>query len=160
MTDEFTELKADMAEEYARSVQRSRRGADNAADRLRECEEALDGLAAIRYDRDGGGSFQEHGDDRLFERLQSVEQAREHYADAFAGYIETVQEWDACLGKLADPRHIQVLTMRYVDGREWRDIAMKMQHSERMTYYVRIQALSSLYDKMPARFRLKDEPAV
>lgn len=160
MTQEYEELKAEMAEAYAADVRKARVGAQRCADRLSECEQALDGLAAVRYDGDGAsGGGMAHGDDRLVERLTAVEQARESYADAMAGYLEAVQDWDARVSCL-DERSQKVLDMRYVQGDRWEYIARRLNYSERMVFYLRVQSLVALYDVMPERYRLADESAV
>jgi len=49
---------------------------------------------------------------------------------AAEGYAQTVREAEALIARLQRPRHRQVLTLRYIEGRKWREITQIMGYTD------------------------------
>lgn len=98
----------------------------------------LHGLDAAR-ERVGGSRR-----DDLAERVDELLRYRDELAGLLADYVELQRFAGRVIESLDDYRHIQVLNMRYLEGREHCDIAKAMGYSERREYALHREALDAL----------------
>jgi len=150
MPDEYTTWKSSQAKPWAKMVQR-------AAVRLKALEEEIanydDGVRGVRYDRDGGGSSMANGDDAMAAlAMQRDELRRKAMFDA-SEWRETVSDFQDALYRM-DGTYDALLRYRYIVGMEWEEIAGKMGYScDYCRGELQVNALGSLYDVMPHRYR-------
>lgn len=153
MTDEYERWKASQAAQWARRVLHVGQRARAMEILVEQARAEMDGLKGVRYDRDGSAGTMMHGDDAVAALVERMDNAIVAWV---ASLDELEQErtrfTDAC-GAL-DPKLSALLTLRYLDGMPWADVADSMGYTEG---YVRDdlneRALAALYDVMPWTMR-------
>ena len=113
--------------------------------RTREMIEAADSMLGVRgcdpaFERVSGGSRR----DRLAESLDRLQGYRDELAGLLDDYIALQRFACSVVDRLPDPRHGQVISMRYLEGREWREIARKTAYSQTQLFRLHRAALASL----------------
>lgn len=84
------------------------------------------------------------GRDMLAERLDELHRCRDELAGLVADYVELQRFADRVIDMLPDARHRQVLAMRYLEGRGYREIARAMSFSESRVMQLHRAALAAL----------------
>lgn len=137
---------------YLKTVADARIKRDRLMRDREEMRETMDGLKAVRYDRDGGHAARLHGDDAVAEILSRLEAIDERIIEAAKECTEVMSEWlevsDRMSGKSAD-----MLSRHYIQGQTWEDIALLYAYSERHIYNLRTEAMFDLYDALPHGWR-------
>lgn len=113
-----------------------------------EMRSVMDGLKAVRYDREGGGSTMLHGDDAMAASIERLEEIDRRVADKARHYAEAVEDWLSIRVKLPSVE-ADALQLHYIDGQPWDVVASAINYSERNVYRVRIDALFDLYELLP-----------
>lgn len=154
-TEEDTTYQQIQAEAYCNHV----RGlaSREAASRMRfeETEARLDGLGAVRYDREGGKTYVANGDDAMARAVAALNAARQRHEDAIVQCEAERSEFDAILANIT-PLYASLLTYRYEMCMSWEQVAE--QHDISMTEdYVRgdlrKKALAELYPYLPSGWK-------
>lgn len=123
--------------------------------KLDELQRIADGIKGVRYDRIGGGSGMEHGDDAMAARLQMVEDERQGVEDARCYAMDNARDFDRALDAMRNQTHARLLSMHYEERQTWETIADELGYSEsHARYYMHNAALLELYDNMPEALRL------
>lgn len=110
--------------------------------------DAMLGLHALDSSRERVGGARAH--DMLAERLDELHRYRDELAGLLADYMELQRFAERVIEMLPDARHRQVLAMRYLEGRSYRDIEKAMSYSERSIMKLRRDALSALDEALSA----------
>lgn len=152
LTSEYDAWKASQAYPWAESVRKTMRRLEEREAALDELRSRYDGLKAVRYDRQGGGT-RESGDEAMARFIEDLEYMRRNWADALQEWADEVREFEKALRRI-DPSSDQLLTARYVRNMQWSEIAESMGYAESYVKgELKIRALSDLYDAMPPHMR-------
>lgn len=154
MMGEYDGYKAQAAKEYADAIRSQRLSARALQACMADAISALDGLTAVRYDRESvQSSGMEHGDDAVAAKLADVEEATARYRAEKEEWQAMLVEFDRCTGELPSPER-DLLRLRYAHAYPWHVVAGVLCYSE---VYARgainRRALSLLYDVMPIEYR-------
>ena len=71
--------------------------------------------------------------DRLEAQLDKITEFERNYAAELIAAMELIVEVDGYLRQLPR-RHEDVMRLRYIDGREWKDVARELNYSEAHCY--------------------------
>lgn len=158
--DEGMRRRASMAHEYAEHVRKTRVSLACAQDCYDDTAAALDGVKAVRYDRDGGAGTMIAGDDAMAAQVEKLQAARaELEAERAAWMAERVEFYAAT--ECMDERAGKLLRMRYCHARAWAHVADVLGYSEDyVRHELREEALALLYDTMPHTWRERVPPAL
>ncbi|WP_080797874.1 sigma factor-like helix-turn-helix DNA-binding protein [Arabiibacter massiliensis] len=107
-----------------------------------EQADALLGLHGLDSARERVGGLR-HADS-LAERVGDLQRYRDDLAGLLADYVELQRFASGVIARLPDARHQQVLNMRYLEGREYCDIAAAMGYGERRAYSLHRDSLAAL----------------
>ena len=150
-TEEDTTYLEIQAEAYCNHV----RGLANreAAARMRkeETEARIDGIGAVRYDREGGRTYLAHGDDAMARAVASLNAARQRHEDAIVQCEAERKEFDAAISNIT-PLYASLLTYRYEMCMSWTQVADQPDISMTEDYVrgdLRRKALAELYPFLP-----------
>lgn len=135
-------------ESYLASVSDAKRAMRRLAQDRREMRECIDGLKGVRYDRQGGASAMEHGDDAMAAVVVRLEEIDEKIRSYSQTYADILSEW-IYVKTLLPALHAEVLTMHYIEGMTWEAVALEVRYSERNIYRLRWDAMLSLYEVLP-----------
>lgn len=128
------------AKEYLSKIQTYRRTVQTYADRIEELYHDASGLRAIVYDKD---RVQVSPEDRMEKVFIKIEAEAEKYARARIRYERELHKRIDMIGTLDNPQYIKLLTLRYVDGLRWEEIACTMSYSFRHVTRLHGQALAA-----------------
>ena len=128
------------AKEYLLKIQTYRWIMQKYADRIEELYHEASGLKAIVYDKDRVQTSPEDRMERIFIRIDAE---AEKYAKARARYDREVRKRMEMITALENPAHVELLTLRYVDGLKWEEIACAMGYTFRHTTRLHGEALSA-----------------
>ena len=126
--------------EDARRLQEAIRHASEQIERA-DAMLGLHGLDTARERVSGGGRA-----DMLAENVGRLQGYRDELAGLLATYLELQRFADRTIAKLRHARHQQVLNMRYLEGKEWRQIARETSYSLSNVYELHRQAHAELDD--------------
>lgn len=135
-------------ERYLAWIADTKRGMRKAQRDRDEMRSVIDGIKAVRYDRDGAGVQQLHGDDRMVEIVTRLAEIDERMANRLEAYAFAMGEWSAISMQLPAIES-EALELHYVDGMCWEDVAQRLAYSERNIYRIRLDALYDLYELLP-----------
>ena len=128
------------AKEYLSKIQIYKQMMDKHAERIEELYHDASGLKAIVYDKDRVQTSPVNQMERVFERIDAEAQK---YVKARLRYEREVHKRIDMIGALDNAQHIQILTLRYIDGKRWEEIACLMHYSFRHVTRLHGQALAS-----------------
>ena len=155
MTEEDTTYQQIQAEAYCNHVRGLANREASARMRVEEAETRLDGIGAVRYDREGGKTYIAHGDDAMARAVAALNAARQRHEDAIVQCEAEREEFDTAIASIT-PLYASLLTYRYGMCMSWEQVAE--QRDIRMTEdYVRgdlrKKALAELYPFLPAGWK-------
>jgi len=128
------------AKEYLSRIQRSRYMMEKHAERIEELYHVATGLKAIVYDADRVQTSPENQMENVFAMID----AEAHkYAKARIRYEKEVRKRMDQIGKLDNVLYIKVLTLRYIDGLRWEEIACQIGYSFRHVTRIHGEALAA-----------------
>ena len=78
--------------------------------------------------------------DHLEEQLDKITEFERRYAAELIAAMELIVEVDGYLRQLPR-RHEDVMRLRYIDGREWKDVARELNYSEAHCYTLHHEAV-------------------
>lgn len=117
----------------------------SASERIEQADAIL-GLGGVSMGRDRVSGSSRATD--LSESVQRLQDYRAELAGLLDDYVELQRFADGVIARLPDARHRQVLSMRYLEGREPRQIARAMRYSESNVRRLRREALAALDDAL------------
>ena len=146
----------DACTRYLSYVADARRDVDRVEAKRAEMRENIDMLGAIRYDKVGHARG-EHGDDRIAAVVCQLEAIDASLVERMGAYAEAMAEWLRVTSDM-DKLEVAVLERYYVVGKydntvTWEAVARELGYSERSMYYVRMNALYDLYERLPDGWR-------
>ena len=150
-TEEDTSYQKTQAEAYCNHVRGLLHREKTARDNLEEVEASLDGLGAVRYDREGGKTYVAHGDDAMARAVASLNAARQRHEDAIVQCEAERKEFDAAISNIT-PLYASLLTYRYEMCMSWTQVADQPDISMTEDYVrgdLRRKALAELYPFLP-----------
>lgn len=152
MASEYETWKASQAYPWAESVRKTMKRLMEREAALDELRSRYDGLKAVRYDRQGGGTMMS-GDEAMARFIEDLDYMRRNWSDALQEWRDEVSEFEKALRRI-DGASDQLLTARYVRNKHWSEIADAMGYAESYVKgELKIRALSDLYDAMPPHMR-------
>lgn len=152
MASEYEAWKASQAYPWAESVRKTTKRLMEREAALDELRSRYDGLKAVRYDRQGGGTMMS-GDEAMARFIEDLDYMRRNWSDALQEWRDEVSEFEKALRRI-DGASDQLLTARYVRNKHWSEIADAMGYAESYVKgELKIRALSDLYDAMPPHMR-------
>ena len=116
------------AKEYLRQVNLMRFMLRSMENHMRELYQMADGLKAIRYDVD---KVQTTAADRMSVTISELLEEEEKYARLAKRYNKAVLSRAKQIERLDNPKQAEVLTLRYIDGKSWSEIAEAMHYTTR-----------------------------
>ena len=128
------------AKEYLSKIQGYKQTLQKYVDRIEELYADASGLKAIVYDKDRVQVFPE---DRMEKIFIKIEAEVEKYARARIRYERELHKRIDMIGALDNAQYIQILTLRYIDGKRWEEIACLMNYSFRHVTRLHGQALAA-----------------
>lgn len=128
------------AKEYLQQLQKYKRTAQLYAERIEELYHEATGIKAIVYDKD---RVQVSPEDRMEKIFMRIDSEAEKYAKARARYDREVRKRVEMIASLENPVHVELLTLRYVDGLKWEEIACAMGYTFRHTTRLHGDALGA-----------------
>ena len=128
------------AKEYLSKIQGYKQTLQKYVDRIEELYADASGLKAIVYDKDRA---QVSPEDRMEKIFIKIEAEAEKYARARIRYERELHKRIDMIGALDNAQYIQILTLRYIDGKRWEEIACLMNYSFRHVTRLHGQALAA-----------------
>ena len=150
-TEEETTYQQIQAEAYCNHVRGLASREAAARMRTEEAEARMDGLGAVRYDREGGKTYTAHGDDAMARAVAALNAARQRHEDAIVQCEAERSEFDAILANIT-PLYASLLTYRYEMCMSWEQVAEQPDISMTEDYVrgdLRRKALAELYPFLP-----------
>ena len=145
--------KKHRSEEYCKHIHGLKLRKDAKEESYRESMLSLDGLKGTRYDRVGGGSFVEHGDDVVAATIERIEKSGAVMTEAIADWAEECERFDAICAKLS-PMSSYVLTMRYRNAFKWDEVAGRIHYApEYVRTTLKDRALLEMYLELPLSWK-------
>ena len=128
------------AKEYLSKIQTYRHMMQTYADRIEELYHEATGIKAIVYDKD---RVQVSPGNRFEELMVRIDAEAEKWAKARMRYETEVRKRTEQIAGLDNELHAKVLTLRYVDGKRWEEIACIIGYSFRHVTRLHGQALGA-----------------
>ncbi len=151
------DIRVEMAEAWCKAIREYAQRLSRCNDRLVELRAQYDMLKAVRYDREGGSSMREHGDDAIFEYIDRIDEAVERVVQSGGDLMDESDEFERSLDRMPNQSYARVIRLRYVSCWDWSDIAREVPYTyNHLTTYVREAALDQLYDYMPERLKMPE----
>ena len=128
------------AKDYLSKIQAYKQTMQKYADRIEELYADASGLKAIVYDKDRVQTSPEDNMEKIFIQIDAEAQK---YVRARLRYERELHKRIDMIGALDNAQHIQILTLRYIDGKRWEEIACLMHYSFRHVTRLHGQALAA-----------------
>ena len=152
-TEEDEAYKRNQAEAYCNHIRGLRHRKDVAEMDVAEAEQTLDGLGAVRYDREGGKTYVAHGDDKMAAVVEQLADRRKRLTDELLRYTMEADQFDALCNRLT-PLYSKVLKLRYRHAMKWDDVADAIPVSPGYARgALHNKALEELYSVMPMSWK-------
>ena len=135
------------AKEYLQKIQKYRQVMEMYSDRIEELYNEAAGLKAIVYDKD---RVQVSVTNQMEEVFAQIDAEVQKYVKARMRYEREVRKRIDQIAGLDNDLYARVLTLRYVDGKRWEEIACIIGYSFRHVTRIHGQALHAF------RMRYKD----
>lgn len=123
---------------------------------IAELESMLDGIGAVRYDRENVRSTPD--DEGLLRRIERMESLRAEYADELDANLQAQADAHRALAKVRQPWRA-LLTYRYLEGMTWADVTESLNALPGVAYsedYIRKEmhdnALVELFPHIPHEY--------
>lgn len=114
------------------------------ADRIEELYHDASGLKAIVYDKD---RVQTSPQDHMEAVFVKIDREAEKYAKARARYEAEARKRMEEIAGLDNPVHVQLLVLRYIEGKSWEEIACAIGYTWRHTLRIHGDALNAFKRK-------------
>ena len=90
---------------------------------IAELEESLDGLGAVRYDRDNVGGTPD--DEGMLRRIERMDSLKTEYSEELDANLQAQADAHRALANVRQPWR-SLLTYRYLEGLTWADVTAKL----------------------------------
>lgn len=114
------------AKTYLLQLQQYKSEIKTLAEKIEELRTDAEGVKAIRYDLDRVQITPENRQEAIIIRMVDV---INNYAAAVVRYHEEIQKRQEQINGLPDPLQIEILTMRYINGKSLNQIAKEKHYS-------------------------------
>ena len=128
------------AKEYLSKIQKHRYMMEKYSQRIEELYHMASGLKAIVFDKD---RVQTSPDNQMENIFVMIDAEARKYARARARYEKEARKRAEQIAKLDNVLHIKILTMRYIDGMRWEEIACEIGYSFRHVTRLHGEALAA-----------------
>ena len=128
------------AKEYLSKIQTYRQLMQTYADRIEELYHEASGLKAIVYDKD---RVQVSPEQKLEKIIAQIDVEAQKYVRASTRYGTELRKRIEQIQRMGNNQHIKILTLRYIDGLRWEEIACKTHYSFRHVTRLHGQALAA-----------------
>ena len=149
--DAARDRRIEAAERWCKRVRQYRFAVEREEEACRALRERMDGIGAVRYDREGGRTYVAHGDDAMARAVASLNAARQRHEDAIVQCEAERKEFDAAISNIT-PLYASLLTYRYEMCMSWPQVAEQPDISMTEDYVrgdLRRKALAELYPFLP-----------
>jgi len=150
--EEYAKLKAEYARQFVEE-------AAGAAEQLRvydvlisDAERDCSGIGGVSYDK--AGTNPNAYVDGVHDQAMRMSSSLARWRDGRKSAAAVVDAASRAIANVPDVKSRQLLELRYLDGFSWKHVASTMALSESRVKHMRFDALVSLHDFMPERFRL------
>lgn len=159
MSDEWSRYRREQAERWLGHVAARVRRVDALRAEVDAKRTELDGLHAIDYSRPAVSVGMATGDDAMVDALYGLNRAISGYCRELADLTAEQADAHARLASLADATGAAALSMHYLAGLEWTEVADRLGYSKRHVFRIRDAALVEAYGVMPPEWRDPLPPA-
>lgn len=128
------------AKEYLSKIQKHRYMMEKYSQRIEELYHMASGLKAIVFDKD---RVQTSPDNQMENIFVMIDAEARKYARARIRYEKEARKRAEQIAKLDNVLHIKILTMRYIDGMRWEEIACEIGYSFRHVTRLHGEALAA-----------------
>lgn len=132
------------AKEYLARIQIYRSQLDTITLRMEELYTEAEGVKAIVYDKD---KVQVSPENRFEAAMIRLEAEAEKWARARKRYEEEARKRIGMIERLDNNAHVRVLTLRYIEGKRWEEIAEELHYSFRHVTRLHGEALTAFSRK-------------
>lgn len=126
------------AKEYLSGIDKRKRVIDSLGAQIEDIRNEIGGLRAIRYDTDRVQTSPTNRMEELIPRLVALEAS---YTAELVKYRTEMLKRISRIAALPNRLHVTVLTLRYVDGKRWEEIALDTGYSFRHITRIHGEAL-------------------
>jgi len=120
LTDEYVDYMRMWSKRYLQRVRSTVHTVAMIRSELAEVDASLDGLGAIRYDRERVGG--DADDEGLLRRIERADSLRAEFQEELDRNLQAQADAHAALAHVRQPWRA-VLTYRYLQGKTWADVA-------------------------------------
>ena len=153
MTEINDTYRRTQAEAYCNHVRGLKMRCEDEQDNYREQIETIDGIKAVRYDRQGGRQTIEHGDDAMADAIERLIETGNAMVERIAAWMAELEQFDA-LCRRVTPQSSRLLKLRYRDCMKWDDVADSMGYTgDYVRGELRERALDELYTVLPLSWK-------
>jgi len=150
MSDVTNEWVEYAARSYIADQAAFTRKCDDKVDRMEVLRQRMEGVGAIRYDRDGSGTgYVDKWPELLDQMSELVESLQNHMKDGAISYMEAMDIFRR-------DRNAYACWLHYGAGETWRSVGARLHTSPDHLKHERGRGFRFIFDNMPARYRLVD----
>ena len=132
------------AKEYLRDIHSYKRIVESLSDQVEAISTEIEGVKAMRYDRDRVQTSPTNRLEELMaELLPELTRLEAEYIKELVRYRTELLKRISLIATLPNQLHVTVLTLRYVDGKRWEEIALETDYSFRHITRIHGDALQS-----------------
>lgn len=153
---ELERWKTEQAAQWLEAVKRSANREEAANALMERAKSRVDGIQAAGFARGRSNP----SDDAIANALSRLQEAVLAYSAEAVECLEFQREARDALNRLEDAREAECLTLYYLCGKRWSDVAKAMSYSMDTVMALRRSGLLHAYDVMPHRYRDPLPPAL
>lgn len=149
--DELERYRHDQARAWLEHVRALRVAVSRSQAMVEVMERIADAVGGVDYSRervDGGA-----GARPIEEAIMRLEDQRAQWAANRAAYGAEAVDASNRIAALADPNEVLALTLHYLDGETWEQVAYRMGYSEQRIYQIRESGVVHCWEVMPLEWR-------
>lgn len=133
--------------EYIKKQARYSAETKSMSERIRTLRERMEGVTAVRYDRDGSSSGYS---DKFPEIMDTLEAIR----DALASRISLGEmEYQQAIDLFREYSFAEAVWLHYGCGKSWNQVGREVGYSSNTCKHHRLDGIEYIYDRMPAEYR-------
>lgn len=132
------------AKEFLFEIRNKKRLLEATIRKAEELRTLAEGVGAIRYDKD---RVQTSPQDHMSEAVTELVAKEDELDRLIVDYRQTILRRVRMIEGMHDPRYVQLLTLRYIDGLRFEEIAVKMMYSWKHILRLHGEALDAFADQ-------------
>lgn len=153
MGEEDSKYQIAQAGAYCNHIRGLKLRMDTAEANYRESLSTMDGLKAVRYDREGGSTYMAAGDDAIAATIERIRRSGDRMAEDINAWVGECEQFDMLCRRLT-PQSSYLLSMRYRNGCKWEDVAERMHYApEYVRTALKDRALLEMYSVLPMSWK-------